>query len=111
MRVLMWTLLVLPGALGLILALSLVWTPPRSTDLFTTIPSSSLHSFVLSALFYGSPVPGEMLSCCAQAGLAAVSSHVGLQSSSACVPSQGRKVPLVSLISIGLHPARRKVRS
>lgn len=42
------------------------------------LPSCSLHSFVLSALFHGSLVPAAVLSCCAQAGLAAISGRVGL---------------------------------
>lgn len=82
------------------------------TCLSRFIPGSSLHSFVLSELFHGSPVPGGMLSCCAQAGLAAVSGRVGSWSSSACVPSWGRRVPrILSLISVGLHPTRWRVRS
>lgn len=51
-----------------------------------------------------SGVPAGMLNCCAQAGLAAISGCVGSQSSSDCVPSQGRKVQLQSLISIGILP-------
>lgn len=66
------------------------------------LPSSSLHSLVLSALFHGSPVPAAVLSCCARAGLAA---HQPVH------PPWGRKVSLLPLMNIDLCPASWRVRS